>query len=218
MVNTKKKRTKRRNPKVRKTRSRVNRGQDLQGDGLRSWLKKTKVLSTVGGYVLPALGGAGGGALGAAAGTFEAPVVGTIAGGYVGEVAGAAGGALLNKKLERMGYGKTGTGKRLIHKRTQFATGKRGGLQSNKTGQTCGKGLGRVGGTIGRGKKFDKVMSYGSYVSPHAALYTTKVNRKKKGKGLVRSGHTGMGLKRSGRGLGRVGSGGRVHRRVEFAT
>jgi hypothetical protein len=107
----------------------------LQGEGLKEWLKKTKLLSTVGEYVLPAAGGA----LGGLAGTFEAPVFGTVEGGVLGGIAGTK----ANEYLKSLGYGNIGNNKGVrIHPRHQYATGM---MRSGAGLKRSGEGITRFG-------------------------------------------------------------------------
>lgn len=84
----------------------------MEGDGILSgiddFLKRTKIISSVGGVVLPTVGAAGGTAIGAAAGTAELPVVGTVSGAIVGEVVGQAAGTAANEWIKSYGYGQKG--------------------------------------------------------------------------------------------------------------
>jgi hypothetical protein len=84
----------------------------MEGDGILSgiddWLKRTKIISSVGGYVLPTVGGIAGAAGGATLGTAEFPVVGTVSGAVVGEVVGQAAGTAVNERIKSYGYGQSG--------------------------------------------------------------------------------------------------------------
>tara|TARA_R110002012_G_scaffold121494_1_gene270973 strand:- start:2083 stop:2595 length:513 start_codon:yes stop_codon:yes gene_type:complete len=122
----------------RTTKRRVGRPCKTQnGDGFWSsandFLKKTKIVSTVGEYVLPALGGT----LGAAAGTFEAPIVGTVEGGILGTAAGTK----LNDGLRALGYGQVGgavyTNGQVPLQRPLVGTGARG-RRANRKGRRGG--------------------------------------------------------------------------------
>ncbi len=149
----KKRATKKKGGKKLRKPSKLERGTTLKGDGFwsgtKDFLKKSHLISNVGKYVLPAVGSAAGSTFG----TAVLPGGGTLEGGVVGAAAGSS----VNDWIKSHGYGKKGTGKNLVHKRTQFATGKRGGSMTRSGGaikQSGGTiGRGKKGGTIGRGKK-----------------------------------------------------------------